>query len=106
MSGIFDQDVRQKLLAINPFPTLKDVVHICRSHESAAKDSLALMKTIPIDKISHSTYKKKKKYENFEKNCQKCGYGQHDRSKCPVGWAEFQLFLKIHSGYIPKYGPT
>ena len=40
MSGIRDTNVRKELLAITPFPDLKTVINICRSEESALKDSL------------------------------------------------------------------
>ena len=35
MAGVFSEDLRKKLLAINPFPRLEDVVGRCRSEESA-----------------------------------------------------------------------
>ena len=35
MAGVASEDVRQKLLAINPFPRLEDVVARCRSEECA-----------------------------------------------------------------------
>ena len=37
MSGICDQDVRKKLLAITPFPSLQTAVDLCRSEEAAGK---------------------------------------------------------------------
>ena len=42
MVGIKSQELRQKLLTITPFPDLKTVVGICRSHEAAVKNSEAL----------------------------------------------------------------
>ena len=35
MAGVASEDLRKKLLAINPFPRLEDVVARCRSKESA-----------------------------------------------------------------------
>ena len=41
MSGLRNQIIRQKLLAITPFPSLKDTIEMCRSHEAAEKGSEA-----------------------------------------------------------------
>ena len=80
MSGIRDTNVRQKLLAITPFPELKTVVNICRSEESAMKDSTALESKVVVDKISNKKNKPKYNQENnrYEK-CGKCGYQSHDK---------------------------
>ena len=56
MVGIKSQELRQKLLTITPFPDLKIVVGICRSHEAAVKNSKALEGKIPIERFY--TYKK------------------------------------------------
>jgi len=52
MSGIRDKSVRKKLLAISPFPDLKTVVNLCRSEESADKDSSAMDSKISIEKVN------------------------------------------------------
>ena len=54
MSRINSIEVRQKLLAITPFPSLKTVVEMCRSQESAVKDSATLSNKIPIDRIKNN----------------------------------------------------
>ena len=90
MSGIKDKNVRQKLLAINPFPDLKTVVNLCRSEESAKKDSSALDSKITIEKVKKKTNYKKEKRDNFSKpdNCKKCGFDYHEKIKCPANKSE------------------
>ena len=74
MSGIRDTSVRQKLLAITPFPDLKSVVNLCRSEESAAKDSSALDSKIVIDKVrKQSEYRREKKQHYSQSDVRKCG---------------------------------
>ena len=53
MSGINSIEVRQKLLAITPFPSIKTIVEIWRIQESAVKDSATLSNKIPIDRIKN-----------------------------------------------------
>ena len=83
MSGIADVEVRQKLLAITPFPSLKTTVEICRSHESARKDSEILNDKVPIEKVTG----KRTPWEQNKckpENCQRCGYSKHPNDKCPA----------------------
>ena len=42
MAGVASEDLRKKLLAINPFPRLEDVVARCRSEESATNTEMDL----------------------------------------------------------------
>ena len=95
MSGIKDKNVRQKLLAINPFPDLKTVVNLCRSEESATKDSSALDSKISIEKIKKTSYRREKNDQQKKADtCKKCGYDYHEKSKCPANKSECK---KCHS---------
>ena len=92
MSGIRDTNVRQKLLAITPFPELKKVVNICRSEESAMKDSSALETKIVIDKVTNRNSKPKfVKDNNHQEKCGKCGFQKHDKRLCPANKSECNL---------------
>lgn len=96
ISGIKSQELRQKLLALNPFPQLQTVVDMCRSYESSIKDC-ALISRKSVNKISN--YKKNFKESNFTKSnkykakderrthddkCNYCGGREHEKSKCPA----------------------
>ena len=86
MSGINSIEVRQKLLAITPFPSLKTVVEICRSQESAVKDSATLSNKIQIDRIKnkHKSWKTSNSSEQVKEKCHRCGYNIHPVEKCPA----------------------
>ena len=94
MSSLKNTHVRQKLLAITPFPDLKTVVNICRSEESAYKDSNALNSKICIERVSQYKSDKKKwnqnstvkNNENKSSNsmCKRCGLYHNNNSKCPA----------------------
>ena len=58
MSGIRCKELKQKLLALNPFPALKEVIDTCRSYESSIRDCCTLE-----DKSVH----KVSNYKNFKK---------------------------------------
>ena len=79
MAGVNSQDIRQKLLSISPFPDLKTVVDLCRSHETSMKDCEALSNGCKIDRV----YKKYTKNDAQEK-CQKCGREKHSNDVCPA----------------------
>lgn len=83
MSGIINQDVRQKLLAMTPFPSLQQVIDICRSEESASKDSHAISNKSYIERINYQQNNNNFKDNNNE-NCYRCGLEVHRNGKCPA----------------------
>ena len=83
MSGIASQEVRQKLLAFNPFPSLQDVVDVCRSEESASKDSQALHKKAHIDHVKCPP-KLQQTDRKDNKPCIRSGYKFHKNGTCPA----------------------
>jgi hypothetical protein len=86
MSGIRDSNVRQKLLAITPFPDLRNVINLCRSEESATKDSTALNSKITLERVKQTRYKEHKQNQNSKStNCGRCGYKRHENiEQCPA----------------------
>ena len=81
MAGIHSQEIRQKLLALSPFPDLKTVVNLCRSHETSLKDSETLNEGGKIDRINQKASEDKEPTQN----CYKCGGNQHkDQEYCPT----------------------
>ena len=61
MASIKNTDLRQKLLAIRPFPTLQSVVDLCRSQETAMKDSKELSKQkVHVERVVKIKYQKSK----------------------------------------------
>ena len=93
MSGLYNQETRQKLLAITPFPQLKTVVDICRSEESAAKDSMALCQRVKIEKITTSGKTSQGNQKERSPNCTRCGYRKHTQGqRCPAYNSECHNF--------------
>ena len=58
MTGVRCKELKQKLLALSPFPNLKVVVDMCRSYESSIRDCTSLDEK-SLNKISK--YKQQKK---------------------------------------------
>ena len=87
MSGTNNLEVRQKLLALTPFPTLKATIELCRSMESALKDSEALNSKILVDRIKNDKTGGKNPQAEM-KNCTSCGYKGHPGRACPAKGAE------------------
>ena len=57
MASIKNSDLRQKLLAITPFPTLQSVVDLCRSQETAMKDAKELSKEkVHVERVIKTKY--------------------------------------------------
>ena len=93
MASVNDQELRQKLLALTPFPTLQTVVNLCRSQETAIKDASMLGGKITIERVKKTNYQKLKT-ENFtnqninqsstKEHCYRCGYEKHKFLKCPA----------------------
>ena len=103
MSGISHQGTRQKLLAITPFPSLKTVIDLCRSEESAAKDNDALSNNkVQVERINFKTEKKQSSFnkfknhpkKDFDSKCHRCGYTYHQNGKCPSIQAECKFCKK------------
>lgn len=77
MSGIKSQELKQKLLAITPFPNLHNVVDLCRSHESSVRDT-ADLQSKTINKIYSKNY-------NFQNDkCSYCGKQKQKPHDCPA----------------------
>lgn len=51
MTGVRDMALRQKLLAISPFPTAEDVVKSCRIEESARSNAAALNTQLDVSAV-------------------------------------------------------
>ena len=95
MTGIRCKELKQKLLAISPFPELKEVVNTCRSYESSIRDCTSLDDP-KLNKISNYQKQKKqnsdRKTETFKPNkskkndqCYYCGRERHQsRNECPA----------------------
>ena len=81
MSGIRCSETRQKLLAMNPFPELQDVINICRSRECAARDSNTLSTTASVDRLQQ-----KKSFtgisETKTNKCYRCDINSHQPDQC------------------------
>lgn len=86
MASISQEDVRKKLLAVTPFPSLQTVVDICRSQEAASRDAKSLNGKVSIERIKKTNYQKNKtNQEKFlKKNCHRCGKEKHMFSNCPA----------------------
>ena len=54
MSGVRSEALRKKLLAINPFPALKDVLALCRAEESAEHTDADLTSKPSVNAASRS----------------------------------------------------
>ena len=91
MCGVLESDTRRKLLAISPFPSLHEVVTICRTRESAARsDSLltrdltsdgALVQQASIATQATATDRPVARHST----CPDCGYTAHmGRRPCPA----------------------
>ena len=108
MVGIKSHELRQELLTITPFPDLKTVVGICRSHEAAVKNSEALEGNIPIGRIS--AYKKSggkngpQQKTNDKKQCHRCGKQPHSFAQCPAAKSECNKCHKM--GHWGQYCKT
>lgn len=84
ISGVRCPELRQKLLILTPFPSLKEVVDICRSFETANKDSQSLENKIPIERIRNPATTNQDRSYNTQAKCGRCGYGPHKNSSCPA----------------------
>ena len=91
MASIVDQEMRQKLLALTPFPNLQSVVDMCRSQETALRDAATINGKVNIERVQRkkSNYQKQKwkKPENDAREkqlCGRCGHEKHPLAKCPA----------------------
>ncbi len=98
--GINDDIVKDKLLEIDPYPTLEQAVKICHKAEIASKNRKCIDAKKEINKIS--SYKKSKgmirrdtsespdRHEHHEKkrDCKYCGGEPHPRDRC---WAKDKI---------------
>ena len=90
MASINDQEMKQKLLAMTPFPYLQSVVDLCRSQETAIKDASILNGETDIGRVKKTNYQKYKN-ENSKNTrsmdnvkCHRCGNERHPFFKCPA----------------------
>ena len=107
MSGIRDPEIRRKLLAHTPPPSLQTTINICRSEESARNDELELVNIendpTKVDKIrKHSQYQRgKPRLQNntSSKGNQCCGYcgkmRHQSRDQCPARRSECSTCKKV-----------
>ena len=79
MSGIKNPQVRQRLLDITPFPTLKQIVNIRRSEKSPSKDSNALNSKVVIERVSNNKHGHQRKYNNVHLTKKDCSKGNSER---------------------------
>ena len=88
ISGIHDQEVKKKLLALRPFPKEQQVVDICRGEEAAAHNQSALAKPPAVAKVTKKHKGKQpdaKKGQKTHDLCGKCGTSKHaDGKSCPA----------------------
>ena len=87
MSGVKNCELKQKLLAITPFPALQNVVDICRSFESSLKDT-AVLQGQNISKIHQKKTNFKKSTSSGSSNNEQCSYCNRNRhssrNDCPA----------------------
>ncbi len=95
MSGICDQEVRKKLLAITPFPSLQTAVDLCRSEEAAGKNESLLSRSgaTSVNVVKQPEEKGNRTRTHFHRRgehrdglrCGNCGHPPHDSGKdCPA----------------------
>jgi hypothetical protein len=95
MSGICDQEVRKKLLAITPFPSLQTAVDLCRSEEAAGKNESLLSRSgaTSVNVVKQPEEKGNRSRTHFHRRgehrdglrCGNCGHPPHDSGKdCPA----------------------
>ena len=90
MSGISSNSLRQKLLALKPFPTMQQVVTLCRSEESAIRSGLQLsgQKVAKVKKKNFNQDRKSIQKSNRVKDhgmCKTCGRDSHLKGEtCPA----------------------
>ncbi len=89
--GIRDDTVKDKLLEIDPYPTLEEAVKICHKAEIASKNRKCIDARKEVCKVS--SYKKNKQRDRSESRnrhnsrdrnfgCKYCGGDKHPREKC------------------------
>ena len=97
MSGIRDPETRRKLLAHTPPPSLQTTIDLCRSEESARKDSATLARGGNINTTIEHIRQKARPRNVGRKNvpvthtqsCGYCGKSTHaSRDECPARHSE------------------
>ena len=56
---------------MSPFPDLKAVIDICRSHETAMKDNRILSGEVKIDRINKTKFSRS--FQQVNKDVRQCG---------------------------------
>ena len=99
ITSVKSQELRQKLLSLNPFPSLQTVVDISRSFESATRDAdfFTRNKISKIKTVNQENSMKQKIPEiKKERKCWFCGYNRHtNRLECPARDKECKICGKI-----------
>ena len=81
MCGIRDTVTRRKLLAVHPFPSLRQVIDVCRSRESAANNDDLLWRVHlsgpPVVATAAAPH-----HQDHSTACPQCGYPRHTGKRC------------------------
>ncbi len=89
ISGISDEETRQKLLAMKTFPKLDEVIALCNAEESAKEGNKDLKgKAINAARFGKGKGKSKDKKQDLggskPATCGACGFKYHEKSSCPA----------------------
>lgn len=93
--GLFDAEARKKLLAKEKFPTLQEVIDLCRAEESAAKTEPMLQrsKAAGVNNVSSGSGKSKNRQRSKSRDksargsgpvCPHWGRGHAREALCPA----------------------
>ena len=103
MSGIRDEEIRKKLLALLPFPKLEDALNLCRTEENASKNAPLFNPSISVHQVNENKNRdrrnrsqSRRRPETDESLCGKCGYQQHPADRpCPAKGKECKSCKKF-----------
>ena len=83
MCGIRDTVTRRELLAVHPFPSLRQVIDVCRSRESAANNDDLLSRVHlsgpPVVATAVAPH-----HQDHSTAWPQCGYPRHTGKRCPA----------------------
>lgn len=90
MSGFHNQEIRRKLLALRPFPSLETIIDLCRAEEAAQANDKILQ---DVMSRSSSVFSISRQRDQSQRNpsrdrggsaCGRCGNTSHLRGTCPA----------------------